>query len=203
MTPLLLTLALVTVSEGAPTPSGEVLVYIGTYTGAKSRGIYVARLDLATGRLSPPELAAESENPSFLALHPDRALLYAANEVGSFEGQKAGSVSAFAIDDATGRLRSLNRVSSRGADPCHLLVDRSGRNVLVANYSGGSVASRPIGKDGQLEPASAFVQHTGSSVTSTRTAAPSPRAIRPSLPSRPARGRATSPSTRTASASTS
>jgi 6-phosphogluconolactonase len=168
MTPLLLIVAVAAGFEAgaAPPPAGEVFVYIGTYTGAKSRGIYVSRLDLATGRLSPPELAAESENPSFLALHPDRPLLYAVNETGTFEGQKAGSVSGFAIDDATGRLRSLNRVSSRGADPCHLVVDASGKNVLVANYSGGSVASLPIGKDGQLQPASAFVQHTGSSVDS-------------------------------------
>jgi 6-phosphogluconolactonase len=166
MTPLLLILAVAAgfEADAAPPPTGEVFVYIGTYTGAKSRGIYLSRLDLATGRLSPPELAAESENPSFLALHPDRPLLYAVNETGTFEGQKAGSVSAFAIDGATGRLRSLNRVSSRGADPCHLVVDASGKNVLVANYSGGSVASLPIGKDGQLQPASAFVQHTGSSV---------------------------------------
>lgn len=179
MTPLLVTLALAATFEGGapPPPAGEVIVYIGTYTGAKSRGIYVARLDLATGRLSAPELAAESENPSFLALHPDRALLYAANEIGSFEGQKAGSVSAFAIDDATGRLRSLNRVSSRGADPCHLVVDRSGRNLLVANYSGGSVASLPIDKDGLLQPASAFVQHTGSSVNPDRQKAPHAHAV--------------------------
>jgi 6-phosphogluconolactonase len=176
---MLLTLLLAAASEGAapPPPAGEVLVYIGTYTGAKSRGIYLARLDLATGRLSAPELTAESENPSFLALHPDRALLFAANEIGTFEGQKAGSVSAFAIDDATGRLRALNRASSRGADPCHLVVDRSGRNLLVANYSGGSVASLPIGPDGQLRPASAFVQHAGSSANPNRQKAPHAHAV--------------------------
>ena len=107
MTRMLLAL-LLAAGAGAPAgavpPSTQDLVYIGTYTGATSRGIYVARFDTATGRLGPPELAAESSNPSFLALHPDRALLYAANEVSEFEGQPAGFVSAFTVDTATGRL---------------------------------------------------------------------------------------------------
>ncbi len=162
---------------GAVPPSTQDRVYIGTYTGAKSRGIYVARFDPATGRLTPPELAAESSNPSFLALHPDRPLLYAANEVSDFEGQPAGSVSAFSIDAATGRLSLLNRVSSRGADPCHLVVDGTGKNVLVANYTGGSVASLPIRPDGSLSPASAFVQHRGSGRDPGRQKGPHAHAV--------------------------
>jgi 6-phosphogluconolactonase len=151
---------------------GRWLVYFGTYTGAKSKGISVASFDAATGRLGPPRLAAETENPSFLALHPSRPLLYAANEVDNFEGQRAGAVSAFAIDPATGELRALGRASSRGAHPCHLVVDRSGGNVLVANYSGGSIASLPIRADGGLEAASSFVQHVGKSADPKRQTAP-------------------------------
>jgi 6-phosphogluconolactonase len=180
MTTLLLALFL---AAGADTPTGD-LVYIGTYTGAKSRGIYVARFDTATGRLTPPELAAESSNPSFLARHPDRALLYAANEVSDFEGQPAGSVSAFTIDAATGRLSLLNRVSSRGADPCHLVVDGTGKNVLVANYTGGSVASLPIRSDGSLSPASAFIQHRGSSLDPGRQKGPHAHAVQLDPPNR-------------------
>ena len=160
-----------------PATSTDELVYIGTYTGAKSRGIYVTRFDRATGRLGPPELAAESSNPSFLALHPDRPLLYAVNEVSDFEGQPAGSVSAFKMDAATGRLGLLNKVSSRGADPCHLAVDATGKNVLVANYSGGSVASLPIKPDGSLSPASAFVQHKGSGADPSRQKGPHAHAV--------------------------
>jgi 6-phosphogluconolactonase len=159
-------------AEAEPPAPGESLVYFGTYTGANSRGIYVSRLDLATGHLTPPELAAESEGPSFLALHPSRPLLYAVNEVSEFEGEKAGSVSAFAIDEATGRLRLLNRVSSKGGAPCHLVVDATGRSVLVANYSGGSVASLPVADDGRLGPASAFVQHRGHGANPDRQAGP-------------------------------
>src|SRR6267143_1059212 len=101
-------------SRSVAATASERFVYFGTYTGAKSRGIYVSTFDAATGRLGAPRLAAETESPSFLALHPTRPLLYAVNEVDNFEGQKAGSVSAFAIDPATGDLRPLGRASSGG-----------------------------------------------------------------------------------------
>lgn len=154
--------------------AGTTHVYFGTYTGPKtgSQGIYVSSFDPATGRLGEPTLAAETENPSFLTLHPTRPLLYAVNEVSTFEGAPEGSVSAFAIDAKTGLLRALNRVSSKGGGPCHLSVDRAGRHVLVANYGGGSVASLPIGKDGRLSPAAGFVQHTGSGADPKRQKGP-------------------------------
>lgn len=150
----------------------EQLVYYGTYTGKKSKGIYVSRFSPATGRLSPPELAAEIVSPSFLAVHPSGRTLYAVNEVGQFEGKKAGAVSAFALDPATGKLALLNQHSSGGSGPCHLEVDRKGRNVLVANYGGGSIAALPLRSDGSLLPASSFVQHAGSSADPNRQAAP-------------------------------
>jgi 6-phosphogluconolactonase len=153
-------------------PAKATLVYIGTYTGAKSKGIYVSRLDLASGTLTPPELAAESANPSFLAIHPSRDLLYAVNEIGTYEGKPSGSVSAFSIDRTTGALTALNRQPSVGGGPAHLVVDHGGKNVLVANYGGGSVAVLPIGGDGTLRPATAFVQHTGSSVNPSRQKEP-------------------------------
>jgi 6-phosphogluconolactonase len=165
-------MALAAPSPAPPPPSGAVLAYFGTYTGPKSKGIYVAPFDAATGKLGTLRVAAETENPSFLALHPTRPLLYAVNEVDNFEGQKAGSVSAFAIDPATGDLRPLSRASSRGAHPCHLVVDGSGRHVLVANYSGGSVASLPIRADGGVEAASSFVQHAGTGADPKRQKGP-------------------------------
>jgi 6-phosphogluconolactonase len=152
--------------------AGEHLVYFGTYTGEKSKGIYVARLDLATGALSAPELAAGTPSPSYLAIHPNQRFLYAANEVGRFEGQDSGSVTAFAIDRASGKLRQLNQRPSKGGGPAHVIVDGGGRNVLVANYGGGSVAALRIGDDGALAPATGFVQHTGSSVDPKRQAGP-------------------------------
>lgn len=150
----------------------EYLVYFGTYTGAKSKGIYVSRLDTKTGSLSPADLAAETPSPSFLAVHPGHRHLYAVNEVDKFEGKSAGSVSSFSLDATSGRLSPINVQSSGGGAPCHIIVDKSGRNVLVANYSGGSVAVLPVQKNGALQPASAFVQHTGSSVNKSRQEAP-------------------------------
>lgn len=165
-------LALAVLHGGALQPAKAMMVYIGTYTGAKSQGIYVSRLDLAAGTLSAPALAAESQNPSFLAVHPTRDLLYAVNEIGTFEGKPSGSVSAFTINRDTGVLTTLNRQPSVGGGPAHLVVDHGGRNVLVANYGGGSVAVLPIGPDGALKPASAFMQHTGSSANASRQKEP-------------------------------
>jgi 6-phosphogluconolactonase len=148
------------------------LVYIGTYTNTTSKGIYVSRLDLAQGTLTAPVLAAGSDNPSFLAVHPTRDWIYAVNEIGTYEGKPSGSVSAFAINRDTGALTPINRQPSVGRGPAHLTVDHGGKNVLVANYGGGSVAVLPVGADGALKPASAFVQHTGSSVNPTRQKEP-------------------------------
>jgi 6-phosphogluconolactonase len=164
--------ALLSIGALAQPGAGELLVYFGTYTRENSKGVYVSRLDLSSGTLSAPQLAAETTNPSFLAVHPTRPFLYAVNEVGTFEGKPSGSVSAFAIDHASGTLTFLNRQPSAGADPAHLVVDKAGRHVLVANYTGGNVAVLPIDADGRLKPATAVVQHTGSSVDPARQKEP-------------------------------
>jgi 6-phosphogluconolactonase len=150
----------------------DALVYFGTYTGPKSKGIYVSRLDVSSGALSAPELAAEVTSPSYLAVHPARDFLYAVNEVSDYGGKPTGSVTAFAINRSTGRLTALNQQSSAGAGPAHLVVDKGGQNVLVANYGGGSVTVLPIGQDGGLKPASASIQHKGSSVNPQRQKEP-------------------------------
>jgi 6-phosphogluconolactonase len=148
------------------------LVYYGTYTGGKSRGIYVSRFDPATGRLSAPELAAETASPSFLAVHPTKPLLFAVNEVGDFSGKKSGAVGAFAIDRQSGKLTLLNQQPSGGDGPCHLIVDKRGRHVIAANYGSGSTVVLPIGDDGRLGASSAFVQHEGASINKSRQEGP-------------------------------
>src|SRR5271165_562187 len=156
-----------------------MLVYIGTYTdkSSASKGIYAYRFDPATAQLTSLGLAAESANPSFLTIHPNHKFLYAVNETGDYKGQKSGGVSAFAIDRATGKLTLLNEVASRGADPCYITVDRTGKFVLVANYTGGSVAVFPILADGKLGEASAFVQHTGHGTNPERQEGPHAHSI--------------------------
>jgi 6-phosphogluconolactonase len=134
---------------------------VGTYTDAVSRGIYRVTLDPATGAFGTPVLAGETQNPSFLTLHPNGRVLYAVNEVDGFGGRPTGAVSAFAIDGASGTLSLLNQQSSEGGGPCHLSVDRSGRNLLVANYGGGTVAVLPLEGDGRLRPASSVRTHQG------------------------------------------
>src|SRR5689334_18135800 len=152
--------------------AGTFLVYIGTYTGAKSKGIYVSRFDAASGRLGVPELAAEAASPSFLAAHPNRRFLYAANEISDFNGKKSGGVSAFAIDPNSGKLTLLNQQSSGGDGPCHVSVDATGRTVLVANYGGGSVEALPVRQDGSLDVPATFIQHRGSSANKQRQEGP-------------------------------
>jgi len=155
----------------APAPS-RAMVYVGTYTGGDSRGIYRFELDLGTGDPSAPVLAAEAPNPAFLALHPSGRILYALSEVMALDGQRSGAVSAFALDPATETLTFMNRVPSGGPGPCHITVDRTGQNVLVANYAGGSVAVLPLSADGRLQPLSSLQQHTGTGPNPKRQEAP-------------------------------
>jgi len=146
------------------------IMYVGTYTKpeSKARGIYAYRFDPKTGKAEDMGLMAETPDPSFLALHPNGKFLYAVNEVATFQGKKAGSVTAFALDRTTGKLTQLNQVSTGGPGPCHLVVDATGKTLLVANYAGGSFASFPIMPDGKLGQAAGFVQETGSSIDKTR-----------------------------------
>jgi 6-phosphogluconolactonase len=162
----------------------SMFVYIGTYTGAKSKGIYLLRLDSRTGTLTFVGLAAETPSPSFLTLHPNRRFLYAVNEIDEFAGKKSGAVSAFAIQPDSGMLRLLNQQPSEGDGPCHITVDRSGKCVLIANYGGGSVAVLPIHDDGQLSPATAFIQHKGSGVDRSRQEGPHAHSINVDLGNR-------------------
>src|SRR5437667_7969752 len=119
-------------AQAAATPRNakEFLVYVGTYTGGKSKGIYVARFDSASGRLGAPELAAETVSPSFLAIHPNQRFLYAANETGDFAGKKSGAVSAFVLDSHSGKLTPLNQQPSGGDGPCHVAVDKPAKRLL-------------------------------------------------------------------------
>ena len=149
-----------------------IRVYIGTYTGPKSQGIYYAQFDADTGELSSPELAVGTASPSFLAVHPSNRFLYAVGETGNLRGKGMGSVSAFGIDPQSGRLRLLNECSSGGGGPCHLALDRRGECVLVANYGSGAIAVLPVQRDGLLAEASAIIQHSGSSVDPQRQTGP-------------------------------
>lgn len=149
----------------------ELTVYIGTYTSGLSEGIYVYRLDLASGELRHLSTAKGVVNPSFLTIDRRGAFLYAVNEIKEFRGKASGAVSAFKIDKATGALEFLNQQPSLGSGPCHLSIDGSGKFILTANYDAGSVSVVPI-RDGRLGEPSDMVQHRGSSVDRQRQEGP-------------------------------
>ncbi len=152
------------------------LVFIGTYTGeivsktgqifkgmGMGMGIYVYKLDVTSGLMKQCGLAEGVPNPSYLDIDPSRRFLYAVNELREFEDAPTGAVSAFSVEPGSGRLRFLNRKPSYGTDPCHLTIDKTGRYVLVANYTSGSVCVLPIREDGSLAEATDVIQHQGSS----------------------------------------
>jgi 6-phosphogluconolactonase len=152
--------------------TGIQRVYFGTYTSQKSKGIYFAEFNPDTGKLGVPQLAAETRNPTFLALDPKGRVLYAVNEVNDFGKNGQGSVSAFSLNAVTGELTFLNQKPSGGAGPCHLAVAQSGQCVVAANYGSGSIAIIPIEPDGRLGGPGMSVQHHGSSANRQRQEAP-------------------------------
>jgi 6-phosphogluconolactonase len=150
-------------------------VYVGTYTSENSKGIYLFRLQVdnpQSASLVPIGVAAETPSPSFLEFDDRRRLLFAVNEVGQFDGKPTGAVTAFSIDRESGKLTQLNQQPSMGSGPCHLVLDRQRRHLLVANYSSGSVSVLPVAADGRLGAASDVVQHSGSSVNPDRQKGP-------------------------------
>jgi 6-phosphogluconolactonase len=169
--------AQVQAEEGNSRPD-SFLAYVGTYTrGSASEGIYIFRLKMDSAALAPVGVRDSIENPSFLAVDPTHRYLYAVSEVGNAQGSKMGAVAAYAIDPDSGKLQPLNQQLSGGAGPCHLVVDKTGANVLVANYGGGSVAVLPTRPDGGLEPATCVIQHEGSSINARRQSSPHAHSI--------------------------
>lgn len=155
-----------------PASAREYFVFFGTYTGTKSKGIYVSRFDDRTGILSAPGLAAEMKSPSFLTLHPNGRMLYAVGEATSIGENRQGGVTAFNIEPHTGRLTVLNTQASGGAGPCHLTLDVKHGLLFTANYGSGSVGALPIRADGALDALVSVAQHTGSSVNPRRQEGP-------------------------------
>jgi 6-phosphogluconolactonase len=146
--------------------SGEWIVFVGTYTRPNSKGIYAYRFSSTDAKLTPLGLAVEASNPSFLAVHPNQRFLYAVNE------NDAGTITAYAIDTDSGKLKLLNTVPSRGSGPCHLAFDTAGKWIFVANYNNGSIAALPVSPDGILGEATGSIQHSGSGIDARRQSGP-------------------------------
>ncbi|HXL11292.1 MAG TPA: lactonase family protein, partial [Gemmatimonadales bacterium] len=160
-------ISLIGLASGSESPPDGDLLHVGTYTeGTRSEGLYLLRMDRRSGKLQRIGSVDAGPNPSFLAIHPHRRVLYAVNEL------EKGAVSAFTIAKDTGALTRLNEQPSEGGAPCYVSLDRSGRVVLVANYGAGSIALLPVGANGALDPAAQVVQHAGTGPNAERQAAP-------------------------------
>jgi len=166
----------------------EYLVFVGTYTDpilfgtgkildGKGEGIYVYRMDPATGAMELIKTNTGITNPSYLAFDAGGTCLYAVNELKTYRDAPTGTVSAFTVDTKTGELTFLNKQPTGGTDPCHLIVDHSGKYVLLANFMSGSVCVLPVRPDGSLGDASDFIQHHGSSIDPNRQQGPHAHAV--------------------------
>jgi len=148
-----------------PTPASaadDPLVFVSSFAGGEKGGITAFRLSLEDGSLTQLERTGGIENPFFIAVSPDQRFLYAVHAK-AFGGKEDEEVAAYAIDKATGKLTLLNRQSAKGTATCYLEVDATGKTLLLANYSSGSVAALPIREDGSLGEAASFIQHQGGS----------------------------------------
>ena len=141
---------------------GMQKVYIGSYSPADEAGIKCYGFNPDTGEMTFLSGTSGIENPSFLAVHSNGRLLYAVSETDGREGNTSGGVASFRIVSSKGELERLNEVSSGGAAPCHISLDRSERVLMAANYNGGNIAAFPLEKDGSLGKISSFHQHRGS-----------------------------------------
>jgi 6-phosphogluconolactonase len=152
------------------------VVFVSAFAPGDKGAIRAFRLDEKTGAL---ELASETkgaENPFFLALSPNHCFLYAIHAA-KFGGKENEQVAAYEVVSRTGELKLLNRQSAMGTAACYLYVDATGKTVVVANYSSGSVASLPTSADGSLGEPVSFIQHAGASVDPKRQSAPHAHSI--------------------------
>ena len=162
------------------TKEEDRMLYVGTYTDkTASKGIYLLRLSPGSGALTIAGVAAETLNPSFVAIAPDGASAFAVNEVGELDGHPGGGISTFGRDVASGALRPLGRELTNGADPCYASTDRTGRFLFVANYSGGSVAMYPVLPGGGIGAMTSFIQHHGHGPNAERQEGPHAHCVIP------------------------
>lgn len=156
----------------APGPAADPpVVFITSFAAGDKGGIVAYEFDTTGGKLKELRRTAGVEHPFFLALSPDKKFLYSIHAK-QFGGKESEHVAAYSVVGRTGELKLLNRQSAEGTAACYLDVDKTGKTVLVANYSSGSVASLPVKADGSLGAKVSFFQHKGSSVNAKRQKEP-------------------------------
>lgn len=171
----------------AETADGILMAYVGTFSSplkdvlptqvdlppGNGRGIHLFRVDRATGALQLAGIQEMGTSPSCLAVNAAGTRLYSANETDRVGPDgKEGTVSAFSINPADGKLTPLNSVRSHGAGPTYVNIHPAGKHLLVANYFGGSVAVLPILSDGRLGEATDVKEDAGQLGPARATHAP-------------------------------
>lgn len=168
--PVVLCLTLCSLTGGLQ--AAERLVFVSSFAAGDEGAIQAYQLDLETGALQPAARTTGIEHPFFLALNPQHTRLYSIHAPGQFGGKSNEFVAAYDVIGDQGELKLLNRQSTRGTSSCYVEVDASGKSLVVANYSSGSVASLPILANGSLGEVVTFVQHEGTSVNPERQEGP-------------------------------
>lgn len=153
-----------------PPPASESYLIVGTYTGGQSEGIYVYRFNSDNGTYKEVS-HVKTSNPSYVVVSPDEKFVYAVHEDAGNNG-KGGEISAFAFDKRTGVLTYLNKQPTNGDHPCYVDVDRTGRWVVAANYSSGSLSLIPVQPDGSLGNEVNHITHEGSGTNRQRQEKP-------------------------------
>ncbi|HPF50907.1 MAG TPA: lactonase family protein [Draconibacterium sp.] len=144
--------------------------YVGTYTSEGAKGINLCTLDTETGEIKLVKTFTGVDNPSFVRLSPDRKYLYAVSETAKNDG-KTGYAYAYKVEK-NGDLTLLNSQESNGDNPCHVDVSGDGKNVVVSNYSSGTIAFFEVKDDGSLSPAIETIQNEGSGPNKRRQEGP-------------------------------
>lgn len=140
----------------------KTYLFIGTYTGGKpDKGIYVYEFNSTTGKLTAVSNTENITNPSFITISPNGKFLYACTDT---KMQNAGSVTAFAINGATGTLTLLNKQPSQGENPVYVTVHKNNNYVINGNYTEGSASVYKTNTDGSLNPACQLIKFTGKSI---------------------------------------
>lgn len=143
----------------------DIYLLIGTYTTAGSHGIYVSKFNLQTGE-NKIVSSVKTSNPSYLAVTPNKKFVYAVNE------DDPGGISAFRFNKDSGTLTLLNKKISAGAHPCYISINKNGKNVVVGNYSSGTIAVSGINFIGSVSQPRQVIQHKGSSINKQRQEKP-------------------------------
>ncbi len=166
------TLSVVTSAAAHGADAKELLVFISAFATGDAGGIHAYELRVDSGQLKVVHRTADAGQTFFLALSRDRRFLYSTHAPGEFGGKEQERVASYELIGKTGRLKLLNRQSALGSSTCYVDVDATGKIVVAANYSSGSVASFPVRADGSLGEAASFLERQGSSVNAERQEGP-------------------------------